>query len=164
MTQKSFIQEMLNLQNLKVKYRPISALGTFLVLLVSLFPFSNNIIELLFPQIKQTYIQAADSYASTVIWCLSMCIQTSFIIVIHFMRPYIVSYVFPLFTSIYSSSFYVYYLFGARPNENFWFFFYICLSVIIVLFIIYALQINLKIQRERNILMKRTVRALTDGN
>lgn len=161
MTQKSFIQEMLNLQNLKLKYRPISALGTILVLLVSLFPFSNNILEWIFPQLKQTYINVADSYASTVIWCLSMCIQASFLIVIHFMRPYIVSYIFPLFTSIYSSAFYVYYLFGVRPNEDFWFFLYISISVIIVTTIIYALSINLKMQKDRDLLVRRSVEAIT---
>lgn len=162
MIQKSFIQEMLNLQNHKVKYSTISALGSFLVLYTALFPFSNNILEAFYPEIKTSYIKAAESSASTVIWCFGMCIQATFIIVLQFLKPYILSYAFPLFSSLYSSAFYFYYLQGIRPNENYWFFFYIILSVIILLISMYIIQFYIKIAKKRDALMRNAMLAILE--
>ncbi len=138
---------MLSPQNLKVKFSTISALGTYLVLYTSLLPFSNNILEVFFPEIKTTYIQVADANASTVIWCFGMCLQSAIIIMVSFMKPYLLSYAFPMFTSLYSASFYGLYLIGHRPNENFWFFFYIILFIALILSFMHTIRLYLKVQK-----------------
>lgn len=147
MKEESFIREMLNPRNLKIKYSSISTLGTYLVLYISLLPFSNNILEIFFPEIKTTYIKLAESSASTVIWCLGMCIQSTLLLLVTTMKPYLISYVFPMFTSIYSSAFYFMYLIGKRPDENIWFFVYIILVVVLIIFTMHSIRTYLRVQR-----------------
>ena len=161
---KSFIQGMLNHQKAenKIKYSTISALGTYLVLYSSLIPFSNNILEAFFPEIKSTYIKVADSSASTVIWCLGMCIQTSLIILFQFMRPYIISYAFPIFTSLYSASFYFMYLLGKKPTENFWFFFYLLLITSLSIGFIYKANLFFKVKKAREDLLIKTYKIINE--
>lgn len=153
---------MLNLQNHKVKFSTLSALGSFLVLYTALFPFSNNILEAFFPEIKETYITVAESSASTVIWCLGMCLQATFIIFLQFLKPYILSYAFPLFSSLYSSAFYIYYLQGIRPNENYWFFLYIIIAVVLLISIMYTLQFYIKLSKQRDILVRKAMLAMLE--
>ena len=162
MVQKSYTREMLSHLKAasKIKYSTLSALGTYLVLYCSLIPFSNNILEVFHPEIKTIYIPAADSKMTTVIWCLSMCAQTTIIIFLQFLKPYVLSYVFPIFTSLYSSSFYLMYLFNKMPNEDFWFFFYLIgISLIIVSFI-HSINLFIKVQKLREDTLIKTYKTI----
>lgn len=140
----------------------MSALGSFLVLYTALLPFSNNILEAFFPEIKETYIKVADSSASTVIWCLGMCLQATFIIVLQFFKPYMLSYAFPLFSSLYSSAFYIYYLMGERPNENYWFFLYIIIGVLLLISIMYTMQFYMRVTKESDVLVRKAMLAMLE--
>ncbi len=166
MIQKSYLRETLShlREASKIKYSTLSALGTYLVLYSSLIPFSNNILEVFYPEIKTTYIQVADSKMTTVIWCLGMCFQTSIIIFLQFLKPYVLSYIFPIFTSLYSTSFYLLYLFGKVPNEDFWFFFYLIGIAVIIVSFMHSINLFIKVQKLREETLIKTYKAINHTN
>ncbi len=166
MIQRSYLQETLNLlkEASKIKYSTVSALGTYLVLYTSFIPFSNNILEVFYPAIKTTYVPAADATMTTVIWCMSMCFQTTIIIFLQFLKPYVLSYVFPIFTSLYSTSFYVLYLFGKVPNEDFWFFLYIIAIALSIVFFMHSISLFIKVQKLREEIMIKTYKTINQIN
>lgn len=163
---KSYLRETLShlKEASKIKYSTISALGTYLVLYTSLIPFSNNILEVFYPSIKTTYIAAAESKMTTVIWCLSMCFQTTIIIFLQFLKPYVLSYVFPIFTSLYSTSFYFLYLLGKKPSEDFWFFFYLIGIALIIVSFMHTISLFIKVQKLREETLIKTYRATREIN
>lgn len=166
MVQKSYLRETLShlKEASKIKYSTLSALGTYLVLYSSLMPFSNNILEVFYPAIKTTYVPAADAKMTTVIWCLSMCFQTTIIIFLQFLKPYVLSYVFPIFTSLYSTSFYVLYLFGKVPNEDFWFFFYLIGTAVIIVSVMHSINLGIKIMKSREETLIKTYKTINHSN
>ncbi|AZA73532.1 hypothetical protein [Chryseobacterium indoltheticum] len=148
---------MLDLQrSSKVKYSTISALGSVLVLISATFPFINNIIAIFAPAINTTHVDAADNNLAAVIWSLAICFQATLIIIANYMKPYLLSYVPALFTSIYSSSFYFLPLLGYSPNENFWFFFYLVIIILILIGIMQSFNLYIKLIKLRERLIEDT--------
>ncbi|ASK29679.1 hypothetical protein CEY12_05980 [Chryseobacterium sp. T16E-39] len=131
----------------KIKYSTLSALGTFLVLYSSLIPFSNTIIEAFYPEVKNISVEAASNNLSAVIWSVFICLQPAFLILVRHLKPYEISYAFPLFTSLYSASFYFLPLLGHTPNENFWFFFWLIIITLFLLSTMQAINVVFKIQK-----------------
>ena len=131
----------------KIKYSTLSALGTFLVLYSSLIPFSNTILEAFYPIAKDVNIVAANNNLSAVVWSVLICIQPAFIILVRYLKPYEASYAFPLFTSLYSASFYFLPILGHTPNEDFWFFFWLIILTIFLLGTMQGINLFLRMQR-----------------
>lgn len=125
----------------------MSALGTFLVLYSSLIPFSNTIIEAFYPKVKEIEVQAASNNLSAVIWSVLICLQPAFLIMVRYLKPYELSYAFPLFTSLYSASFYFLPILGHTPDENFWFFFWLVIITLFLLGTMQAINLFLRIQK-----------------
>lgn len=158
MIQKSFLQEMLDLQkSSKIKYSTISALGSVLVLISATFPFINNIVAVFAPEINTIYVDAASNNLAAVLWSLAICFQATVIIIANYLKPYLLSYAPALFTSLYSSSFYFLPLLGYTPNENFWFLFYIVFIVLIIVAIMQSLNIYIKVILRREKLIENSL-------
>lgn len=60
------------------------------------------------------------------------------------MRPFLWSYALPLFTSIYSTSFYFLPLLGYSPREDVWFFSSIIVIVILVMLLVNRINLYFK--------------------
>ena len=112
----------------------------------SLIPFSNSILEAFYPEATTHIIDAANNNLSAVVWSIGICIQPAIIILAKNMKPYDVSYSFPLFTSFYSTSFYLLPLFGYTPNEDFWFFFWLIFAVVFVMVAMKGITKYLRVQ------------------
>jgi FtsH-binding integral membrane protein len=162
MIQRLSLQETLNLLNRKIKISSISALGTYLVLYSSLIPFSNNILESFYPETKSIIIEKANNNLSAVIWSLGICIQPTIFIISLRMRPYLWSYSLPLFTSIYSTSFYLLPLFGYTPKEDAWFFACIFVIVFIILFLVRGINLFFKASKAKEELLMRAYKLHND--
>lgn len=141
---KLYLRETLSRLNHKIRKSTVSALGTYLVLYSALIPFSNNIIEAFYPEANTTIVVAANNNLSAVIWSLGMCIQPVLFIVSTRMKPYFWSYSLPLFTSVYSTSFYLLPLFGITPKEDMWFFYSLFIIVVLILLLIQGLSLFFK--------------------
>ena len=145
MIQKLSLRAILSrLNRNKIKLSTISALGTYLVLYSSLIPFSNNILEAFYPDAKNIIIERAGNNLSAVIWSLGICIQPTIFIISLRMRPFLWSYALPLFTSIYSTSFYFLPLLGYSPREDVWFFSSIIVIVILVMLLVNRINLYFK--------------------
>ncbi|WP_312399923.1 hypothetical protein [Chryseobacterium sp.] len=155
---------MLSLQSRKLKISTISALGSYLVLYTSLIPFSNNIIEALYPATKTTIVLAANNNLSAVIWSLGMCIQPVIFFILNKMKPYIWSYSLPLFSSLYSTAFYFLPLFGVTPKEDKWFFASIISIVIIAIGVMKGLSIFIKVLKTKELIIRNALKEYTQEN
>lgn len=146
----------------KIKYSTVSTLGSILVLISAIFPFSNNFVGIFFPEINEKIIPAAQNNLAAVLWSLTICFQATVIIIANYMKPYLLSYGPALFASLYSSSFYFLPLLGYTPNENAWFFFAILAIVIVLLFFMYFTSLYLQLMKLRERLLINSVESMID--
>lgn len=156
MTQKSFHLAILNRLSRKIKLSTISALGTYLVLYSSLIPFSNNILEAFYPEAKTIIIEGAGNNLSAVVWSLGICLQPTIFIISLRMRPFLWSYALPLFTSIYSTSFYFLPLLGYSPKEDIWFFSSILVIVVLIMLLVNRISLYFKVSKAKEELLMKT--------
>lgn len=156
---------MLSLQkNSSIKYSTISTIGSILVLISATFPFINNIIGLVFPSIKTTWIDAANNSLDAVLWSFAICFQATVIVLTKDMEPYLLCYGPVLFSSLYSSAFYFMPLFGYTPNEDYWFFFALAGIVIILLSTMYYTRLYVKVLKMRENRIKRSIEEIINEN
>lgn len=148
----------------KLKISTISALGTFIVLYSSLIPFSNTILEAFYSEARTLNIPAAKNNLSAVVWSIGICLQPTILILAKNMKPYESSYSFPLFTSLYSASFYFLPLLGYMPNEDFWFFFWLILIVFFIMGSIKGIKTYLRVQSLKEKTILRSLRNINRNN
>ncbi len=141
----------------------ISALGTHLVLYSSFIPFSNAVVEAFYPHVTHVIIPAANNNLSAVIWSVGICIQPTIIIMLRYLRPHPLSYIFPVFTSLYATSFYLLPIFGYTPKENFWFFFWLLMIVVLFLASMQSINIYLRVQKIKEDRMLNVLKNLSNN-
>lgn len=72
------------------------------------------------------------------------------------MRPFLWSYALPLFTSIYSTSFYFLPLLGYSPKEDVWFFSSILVIVVLIMLLVNRISLYFKVSKAKEELLMKT--------